>query len=110
MSIYMELKKSTMISIGPWVSSRTYFTADQTRSIIINERSRDLYTLDEESASLWARLEQGATAEDLHAHAIELGVESELDDFMLSLSQMDLLSSNVHGTPPPARARAVTKH
>lgn len=103
----MRLTQSALFSIGPWVSSRTYFTTDQTRSIIINERSRDLYTLDEESARLWARLESGVTAEDLHAHAIELGVESELDDFMASLSQMDLLVNDSYATPP---ARTIIRH
>jgi radical SAM protein with 4Fe4S-binding SPASM domain len=89
------------LSLAPWVSSRTYFSTDKVCSVIINERSRRFYTLEDESADLWSKIENGATKELLQNRAIELDVASELDEFLVSLEEMDLFI-NVNSTSSPA--------
>lgn len=95
------MSQNTSFLIPPWVSSRTYVTPTEARSIIINERSRDLYTLEEESAKLWGRLEEGATLATLRAFAEELGVGEDLDEFLESLAGMDVLQSGANSLAEP---------
>jgi radical SAM protein with 4Fe4S-binding SPASM domain len=88
------------LALAPWVSSRTYFSNDKIRSVIINERSRSFYTLEDESADLWSKIENGTTKELLQIRAVELDVASELDEFLTSLEEMDLFV-NPNSTESP---------
>ena len=92
------------LTLAPWVSSRTYFCSDKIRSVIINERSRSFYTLEDECADLWEKIENKTDKKLLRNRAIELGVEAELDDFLVSLEEMDLFINPKTETCPASHS------
>ena len=94
---------STGYSIPAWISSRTYVGESAVRSVVINERTSDFYTLDDESARLWSHIEEGATSESLAERAFEFGVADDLEGFVASLVERGLitLASSLLVSPPP---------
>ena len=94
--------QSAIYSMPAWVSSRTYFGKSAVRSVVINERTSDFYTLDAESARLWSHIEEGATPESLADLALELAVVDDLEGFVASLFERGLISpaSNVLANTP----------
>ena len=74
------------------------------RSVVINERMSDFYTLNDESARLWLHIEEGATQESLAKQAFEFGVADDLAGFVASLVERGLITpaSSLLVTPPPS--------
>ena len=97
---------------SPWVAYRTYYTKNEVRSIIANEKDHEIITLDGLSALLWGRFEKGCTPEDLKSIAAEFDLEmDEINEFIQDLMAQNLLYDNsynlnsIKAEPAPAVKR-----
>jgi MoaA/NifB/PqqE/SkfB family radical SAM enzyme len=100
-----------IIRRAPWVASRSYaLGTDNPRTAISNEKRHEFLVLENESAELWALIERGVERGDLTKRAELLGVADQIEEFLESLLEADLLgdagsSSNCSGevvaAPPP---------
>ena len=83
----------TSIQIPTWVSCHTYFFAtEDSRTYISNEKTHTYIQLDGVASDLWKLLCDQVDDETLLAFVDQRGVADQLDDFIASLAEQDLVT------------------
>jgi len=93
---------------NPWVAWKTYTTNEEARSIIANEKRHEKIFLEDVSALLWHEIENGISIDDLKLKASKYDAQNEVDDFLLELEDLELItlsnknsSLKIHGNQVP---------
>jgi MoaA/NifB/PqqE/SkfB family radical SAM enzyme len=79
-----------------WVSSRTFSDQRGSFSAISNSKTHEFITLEDEAAQIWRFLELGIEYNDLKNYAKSIDAEVTLDEFLIDLKDLELISSHSH--------------
>jgi len=88
------IRSNNKFSVPSWVSCHTYFEGEpKSRTYISNEKSHTYLQLDGITSDLWKLLCDGVDDKTLDDFLKKNGLEKEIDDFIATLEELELLVS-----------------